>query len=425
MKLRVNVNTAKFLLLIALMLYSLSQQSWVGLISGNIMWRILFLGCLVFGITALLKMKKKPSLYILLNIAMMIIVLTFNNQNLSNGSNGYELVFCEIILFAISSYKDYYWINNALKVMLVLGCFYAFMTLASFLSKGFYDAVVYPFISSINDISHMGLSSYYSNGFTAHYSFNGMYVAMAVCVAIGILVPTDHHSKVNKKALKVAFVILMFLALLFTNKRAHILFTGVGAFLAYYFYNCNIPVKRITKIFALLIGIILAGYFLSYFMPDAFDFLQRFQESSKGEGGISNGRFSVWAKAITFSNGKLWFGTGWWSFYRYFGAHVHNIYLQLLVETGVVGAIVFFTFFISSYIKNIILIIRSRKNRTVLPTGAERYLIVSLVYQTFFLLYGITGTCLYEIPTLVPYMMFTAITEHYWVYKKNDIEEKA
>ena len=47
----------------------------------------------------------------------------------------------------------------------------------------------------------------------------------------------------------------------------------------------------------------------------------------------------------------------------------------------------------------------------------ERYLIISLVYQTFFLLYGITGTCLYEAPTLVPYVIFCSITEHYWSKK--------
>lgn len=39
----------------------------------------------------------------------------------------------------------------------------------------------------------------------------------------------------------------------------------------------------------------------------------------------------------------------------------------------------------------------------------ERYLVISLVYQTFFLLYGITGTCLYEAPTLVPYVIFALL----------------
>lgn len=38
-------------------------------------------------------------------------------------------------------------------------------------------------------------------------------------------------------------------------------------------------------------------------------------------------------------------GTGWWSFYRYFGAHVHNIYLQLFIETGIIGSVVFVMYF--------------------------------------------------------------------------------
>ena len=50
-----------------------------------------------------------------------------------------------------------------------------------------------------------------------------------------------------------------------------------------------------------------------------------------------------------------------------------------------------------------------------------KHLIISLIYQTFFLLYGITGTCLYEIPTLVPYIIFATITEHYWYLNKKGV----
>ena len=421
MKIKVSINTPKIVLLIALLLYALSQQSWGGLISGTIMWRILFLGCVVFGITAFFKLVKTPSLYMVMSVAMIAVVLLFNNQNLSNGSNGYELVFCEIVLFSISAYRGDYWIKSSLKLMLMLGVFYALMTLLSFSSKGFYDLIIYPFISSINDTSHMGLSAYYSNGFTAHYSFNGMYVAMGVCIAMGSLVPLSGCQNVRKKLLKVIFVVLMFLVLLLTNKRAHILFTGAGAFLAYYFYNSNTPTKRITKIMALIIGVLLAAYFLSYFMPDAFEFLRRFEESANGEGGISNGRYIVWGIATAFASGNKMFGTGWWSFCRYFGAHVHNIYLQLYVETGLIGTTIFILFFFNAYVKNIVLIKEIRREKVFLSENAEKHLIISLIYQTFFLLYGITGTCLYEIPTLVPYIIFATITEHYWYLNKKGV----
>ena len=132
MKIKVSINTPKIVLLIALLLYALSQQSWGGLISGTIMWRILFLGCVVFGITAFFKLVKTPSLYMVMSVAMIAVVLLFNNQNLSNGSNGYELVFCEIVLFSISAYRGDYWIKSSLKLMLMLGVFYALMTLLSF-----------------------------------------------------------------------------------------------------------------------------------------------------------------------------------------------------------------------------------------------------------------------------------------------------
>lgn len=120
MKIKVNMNTLRTVLLIALLMYSLSQQSWGSLISGSVMWRILFIGCVIFGITTLYKFIRTPYLYTFLCVVLMAVVLLFNNQNLANGSNGYELVFSEIILFAATAYKEDYWIKSTIKVMLLL-----------------------------------------------------------------------------------------------------------------------------------------------------------------------------------------------------------------------------------------------------------------------------------------------------------------
>lgn len=87
--------------MIIMVFYALSQQSWGGVISGIVMWRLLFLGCIVFGIVSVLGIRRKFSLFTLLSIGMVIIVFTFNNQNFSNGSNGYELLFAEVILFSL------------------------------------------------------------------------------------------------------------------------------------------------------------------------------------------------------------------------------------------------------------------------------------------------------------------------------------
>lgn len=418
MKIKVNaIKIINIVLMIIMVFYALSQQSWGGVISGIVMWRLLFLGCIVFGIVSVLGIRRKFSLFTLLSIGMVIIVFTFNNQNFSNGSNGYELLFAEVILFSLAMYRKDYWIDSAIKMMLLLGVFYASMTWLSFFSKSFYDKIIYPIIASVNDISHVGLSSYYSNGFTAHYSFNGMYIALAVCLAIGFLIPEQLNGKVKNKWIKIIFVMVMFGALLLTNKRAHILFTTAGAFLAYYIYNSDKPTKRIIKILGLLIIISVVCYLLYTIMPNMFEFLKRFEESSEEAGGITNGRYQVWAIAIDFFRGKWFMGTGWWSFYRYFGAHVHNIYLQLFIETGIIGSVVFVMYFLNAFIKNILLLRACRIKKIMVENKEERYLVISLVYQTFFLLYGITGTCLYEAPTLVPYVIFCSITEHYWSKK--------
>lgn len=90
---------------------ALSQQSWGGVISGIVMWRLLFLGCIVFGIVSVLGIRRKFSLFTLLSIGMIIIVFTFNNQNFSNGTYNKDLGiinynFCNV-LFTLYHYAKY------------------------------------------------------------------------------------------------------------------------------------------------------------------------------------------------------------------------------------------------------------------------------------------------------------------------------
>lgn len=89
-----------------------------------------------------------------------------------------------------------------------------------------------------------------------------------------LLIPEQLNGKVKNKWIKIIFVMVMFGALLLTNKRAHILFTTAGAFLAYYIYNSDKPTKRIIKILGLLIIISVVCYLLYTIMPNMFEFLK-------------------------------------------------------------------------------------------------------------------------------------------------------
>lgn len=408
--------------LIALLFYAFSEESYGQAISGTPYMVFLGLGAVFFGVQAVMKKHTKLTLFYLLSWMSLVVVLFFNNQNFANQKYGYEIIFICTVLFSLALFNRDYWIEPAIKIMLIIGGFYAAITLMSFISSGFYNSIVHPIIASLNDTSHMGKSSYYSDGFTAHYSFNGIYLAMATCTSIGLIIPSVNGERVKNKWLKYPVVVLMFIALLLTNKRAHVIFTFAGALVAYYAYNSDKHLKRFVRVIGIIFGVLIVGYLLYTLMPGGIEFFNRFREFADSD-DVSNGRYEMWQIALVFGKGNVLTGSGWWSFMNYYGAHVHNIYIQLFVETGIIGTVIFGLYFFTAYVKNILTLKDSRKKKIILGYSADKYLTLSLIYQTFFVLYGITGTCLYERATIVPYIVFCTITEHYWykrkLFKKN------
>lgn len=403
-------------------LYAMSQLSWGNLLSSST-WRFLFLLAIAwFIVKILVRRRKNVTMFISLNLLLLFAAL-INNANIKNGSYGYELFFMTSILFSIYACRKESWMKYVFGLLTVFGVFYGIMTLAAAASKGFYDAIINPFITSINGSQYLGKSVYYSNGFTAHYSFNGMYVALGVCCICGYLIPKFHNMKQKWRFSRLCILVAMLVALLLTNKRAHILFTMVGAFGAYYLYNCDRPTNRIVKLIAGGIIAVIAIYVLYSFFPSMFGFMDRFQESIE-EGNVTNGRLELWALALLMKEAGGLIGTGWYSFYRLYGYHVHNVYIQLYIETGIIGFTIFLAYMITSFIKTIKILMACRKQGLDLEEYGERRLIVSLIYQTFFLLYCFTGTCIYEQATWMPYVIFCTITEFYWqkFYKKATIK---
>lgn len=396
-----------------LILYGLSRGSWGNVIPYTIWQSLVLLAGVYFGVCTLGVLKGSGNYYMLLCITLVFIVLMFNNYNLKNRDIYYESTFITLMLLSVSMINRPEWIKWSYKLMCIMGFFYALMTLVSFLSKSFYDTIIFPFISNYSTTTkYLSLSDYYAGGFTTHYSTNGMFVTLGVCMTCGWLIDLKEFSA-RKKFGRVCIVLLMLVALLLTNKRAHILFTCAGMLVCYYLYNSNRPVGRIGKIMGLLFGVVIFAYILYSIAPDTLRFLDRFAEE-KAKGDVSSNRFMLWGLASVMLKGNYILGNGWFSFYYKYSYHVHNVYLQLLTEVGVVGSVFFYIFMALNYYRVAHRFIQSRRNQIELGDDGERRLAISIIYQTFFLLYGITGTCLYELQTLIPYIIMCAVGEYYW-----------
>ena len=253
----------------------------------------------------------------------------------------------------------------------------------------------------------------YMPGFTPHYSTNGMYLAVGLAVPVAYLI-----SGSRKFIIKLLFVLILF-ALLVTGKRGHVVFGIASILICYYFLNCDKPVKRWFKIVSAVVLGVLALVIAAEFVPSVMNVVYRFIETAES-GDISYGRdaFRVLALEL-FAQNKL-FGIGWDGFRYYYNTlfdyeiNVHCVYVQLLCETGIIGSIIYYSFFVAALYR-IISAVKYLISKGIELKDLERLSITfSLYVQCFFLLYCITGNPLYDSQILIPYIMACAIGEYYY-----------
>ncbi len=258
----------------------------------------------------------------------------------------------------------------------------------------------------------------YSHGWIAglanHYSTNGMYLAVVLLLLISKLFYADTK---NEKSKMTFIVVLAVIALLLTGKRAHFIFSCIAIFSMYYAYTSNISRGRILKILSNTMIVFVIFIIIYSLFPDLFTFINRFKDTAD-QGDVTLGRINTWSVAINIVRSSPIFGIGWGHFTQIaeengVTINVHNVYLQLLCETGIVGLSVYLTWFISCLLRTSNLLLKMRKNIIESNLVDQRNITFSLGMQVFFLLYSITGNPLYDAPMYIPYFLSCSITMYY------------
>ncbi|WP_196805733.1 O-antigen ligase family protein [Butyrivibrio sp. WCD2001] len=251
-------------------------------------------------------------------------------------------------------------------------------------------------------------------GFAPHYSTNASYLALTLIVPLmGIL--TNPNQKRNKD---VFIAIMIFVAILLTGKRAHSIFSLIAIILTYFIINPNLDFKKWAKLLGVIIAGIVMLLILSRFVPQILNVVNRFIDSAE-KGDIELGRGVQRALALFLWTKSPIFGIGWdaykYTFLDLTGnlINVHNVYIQLLCEVGIVGCIPFAIFFITSIVNGIrvarYVYFNCEDNGTTM-----RKIVFALYEQLFFLIYCFTGNPLYDEPTLFMYLSGCAVSDYYF-----------
>ena len=386
--------------------YAFSQLGWGNLVP-NIIW--LFLLGLSMGLLLINNFVThysiKKDLYFPLSLLMLGICLFWNNQD--TVRYGWSVQIYNIILsvFYWFTRESDRWHKIFIKIMMICGIFYTTWTYICTLFQPVYENVVYPLMAPLGYIKD------YKSGFTASYGTNGLYMCIGLVSILSYLF-INNRRRANKKDYLLSLFLIV--GMLLCGKRGQSIAVMFSLFVGYYFFNSNRKQGRMLKIIGLLILAIIALYFVSFIIPEVWTIIERFQEQIN-IGDVSTGRFTMWGTAWHLFLQKPFIGYGWrwfrYSPYTLVDYDVHNVFLQLLLEVGVIAAIPFYIFIFGNLIKAIRFLIKIRKND---PDYANTiYITIALVYETFFIVLCATGTALYQFEYMLPYLACCSMVHYY------------
>jgi len=140
---------------------------------------------------------------------------------------------------------------------------------------------------------------------------------------------------------------------------------------------------------------------------------------------ISSGRSGLYNQAWKLFLANPWFGIGRGNFrYTLIGTvtvntamEVHNVYLQLLCEIGILGFLLVIIPVVAMFVQTLLAIrrLKAEDKKAWFPL-----LSYSLAYQVFFLLYGLTGNPFFDPIFLMMYFFSGAITTAYLRFCKQE-----
>mgnify|MGYP002626133574 CR=1 FL=1 len=147
--------------------------------------------------------------------------------------------------------------------------------------------------------------------------------------------------KREKILFSIVTIIINMISMLMTSSRGSFLSLGLMLLLIVLFVIKDWK----TKLWALAASLVILGLMIR-FAPSILSAssLERLLEFDSYEGG--GNRITIWKNALTLINENLLYyivGAGWGSYYNYNGwAGIHNTYLEMFCNTGLIGVLLFF-----------------------------------------------------------------------------------
>lgn len=375
----------------------------------------------------LYKIEIHSSEWLLILTLLVMLITTKNiNENLT-----YIVRYAVLVLIVIVMKYDEEFFHIIFCCILAAGLVHVIATLWFYFDTDFYMTHIYPYFDSSQKahLYEQVQKNHHAVGLSNHYSQNGIYMAISLCASFALL-----FMRSRKNILwKVLLVLVVLFALVLTGKRGVLIFSVFAMLVSYIICKKGAFANKLVTVLFLLSSISLVIYALSFYIEGIATAFERITAMFMTENetlDVSNGRFKLYAIAWNFFKESPILGIGW----REFSKEVvnfynqdsvlrdaHNVFLQLLCETGIIGFSIFISLFIYAITQTIQLAVKSTKNMLYLSDKTKTVLIFSLCYQVFFLAYCITGNPLYDLETVYVYIISVGFSTGIYFRHKDEI----
>ena len=357
----------------------------------------------VFAVSKPIVRKGLPRLYLFIWIAALavpVIHYLFRCPSKVLLIDGGVLICGFILITCFSTEPDHY--TAAVKVIKGMAFFFCVGALVQGLIPSLYRIIISVFPVNLQNSMRTGLSKGIVEGFTTNPGFAAGYITAGVFAVYAL---TNQNKHEGKRAF--IEVLILILSLLLVGKRGPFLFMIITLLIVRILPERGS--KWLNRLWIALM-VLLAVVVLFFIFQDALSQIPLFRRVILSVQGflsgedISSGRMKLTKWAVQLFRENPLTGIGW-SQYKLTTAgnatltkylDTHNVYLQLLCETGIIGFSFFALVFVLSWNlaqKGYCACIRSNdeKLRKWLPA-----MTFSLSFQTYFLLYSLSGNPLYD-----------------------------
>lgn len=326
-------------------------------------------------------------------------LILIRNQEFANGGYYNTIRLIGAYMFIFASVKSCKWIKKAPQIIIAIGIANVIATLLFWADNELYKTFIKLTYKQYQNGTANGLYGYRA-GLADHYSQNGTYITIVLLAVWAVFLCMKKGEK-RRKFLLILGVVSTF-ALLLTSKRAHVLFGVATLIIVYYIANSEKRLKKSFKLMMAAVVVIVVLNLVADYIPALSNVFERFQ--TVGSDNASLSRLIMWGQAWSMFIANPLIGTGWYGFRYKSGlstltgatAGCHNMYIELLAETGIIG----FGLFVFAMFFSLILTIRNINSLSGCDDKNKRKirwaLAVSVAIQIFVLLYGMTGNPIYD-----------------------------